>query len=518
MSRVARGAIVLAYTIVFWGALPLALFVAGQASERMLAIRPLPARPFIGATLVIAGTALLVAAIGMLWQRGRGLPVGALPPPRLVTSGPYRLCRHPIYLGFNLALAGLALALGQTGLALIVAPAFLPLWMVYARLEERGLVRRFGDAYRRYRRNVGMLPRFPWYRTAWLIGSPILRVRRIGALPRGPVAVVVNHRSYLDPFLLAASVWRALRFPTTAEVFRVPALRFLLSRASTICVRRYRVDVGAAREVRRSLADGDAVVFFVEGERSVSGAFLGCPRDVGRFVAALGVPVVPCALIGTYDVGPRFAGILRRRCVTARFGERISLAGAPDPARAITAAIAALLDDDPPPITLQGLPRARLARVLWACPRCFAEPFDVATLSCHRCGLAMMPTADGRLRAGGETLTLAEWAAPLFARARAGEPLADRALLLAEESPYGSPRPLALIGEVPCRLDGDGLVLGTLSFQMADITRVLTERADTVEFACGVSMWQFKPATSSAFRWHVAIAGCLERTRAVRPG
>lgn len=516
MSAFIRAGIVLAYVIVFWVALPLALFLAGRASEQALAIGRLDPRPVLGTTLALAGTALLVAAMRMLWKHGRGLPVGALPPPQLVTRGPYRLCRHPIYLGFNLALAGVGLVLGEAGLAVVVAPAFLPMWMLYALVEERGLVHRFPNAYRRYQKQVGFLPRFPWYRAVWLVGAPILHVRRLGELPPGPVVVALNHRCYLDPFLLAASVWRRIRFPTTAEVFRVRGLRFLLSRGRAIPVRRYRVDVIAAREVRRALADGDTVALFVEGERSVTGAFLGCPGDVGRYIAALDVPVVPCALIGNYDVGPRFAGVLRPRQVMVRFGAPIPLAGVDDPARTITAAVGALLDDDPPPVTLDGLPRATLARVLWACPRCLAEPFDLEKLACPACGLALSPTEDGRLRGGGLTQTLAEWSAPVFARARAGEVLADRALLLEEVSPYGVPEPLAELGEVDCRLTQDSLVLGDLVLPIADITRVATERADTVEVARGVAMWQFKPSGTSAFRWHMAIAGRVEGGRARR--
>ena len=44
------------------------------------------------------------------------------------------------------------------GLAFVVAPAFVPLWIVYALVEERGLRRRFGDDYDAYRREVGLLP------------------------------------------------------------------------------------------------------------------------------------------------------------------------------------------------------------------------------------------------------------------------------------------------------------------------------------------------------------------------
>ncbi len=75
---------------------------------------------------------------------------------RLVTTGPYRIVRHPAYFGFVLALPGMGLARGSvTILAFTVA---ILAWLVSRiREEEAMLVERFGDAYRDYQRRTKRL-------------------------------------------------------------------------------------------------------------------------------------------------------------------------------------------------------------------------------------------------------------------------------------------------------------------------------------------------------------------------
>lgn len=116
------------------------------------------------AGLQVAGAALLGLGLGLaVWARlalGRnwGMPMTAKDEPELVTSGPYRWIRHPIYSGLLLALIGTALAIN---LLLLVAVLLVGAYFIYsARVEERLMRAAFPAAYPRYMRATKMLVPF----------------------------------------------------------------------------------------------------------------------------------------------------------------------------------------------------------------------------------------------------------------------------------------------------------------------------------------------------------------------
>ena len=113
-----------------------------------------------------AGLGLVLFAVGLgfaIWARvniGRnwGTPMSQKDEPELVTSGPYRLVRHPIYSGVLVAGVGTAVALSW---AWLIAVALAGIYFVYsATIEERNMTEQFPDAYPVYRRSTKMLVPF----------------------------------------------------------------------------------------------------------------------------------------------------------------------------------------------------------------------------------------------------------------------------------------------------------------------------------------------------------------------
>lgn len=68
----------------------------------------------------------------------------------VATTGPYALCRHPLYLGHLLITAGFCVAGNNVWLALVVLPVFFAIFVPTMKREEEALEEKFGQAYRDY--------------------------------------------------------------------------------------------------------------------------------------------------------------------------------------------------------------------------------------------------------------------------------------------------------------------------------------------------------------------------------
>ena len=75
----------------------------------------------------------------------------------VVTTGPYRRVRHPVYLGLSLVALGEAIAFGSGPAVLAVLVAVVPSFLWRARVEEELLLQVFGEAYPLYLKRTKIL-------------------------------------------------------------------------------------------------------------------------------------------------------------------------------------------------------------------------------------------------------------------------------------------------------------------------------------------------------------------------
>lgn len=109
-----------------------------------------------GLASVLVGAIVYLTARLQLWSFRQ---TWALRTDKLLTSGIYRLLRHPQNSGWGFLLAGVAL-LGRSGAALILTGAYVVTCFVWLPVEDAFLQRRFGSSYSRYRRSTpALIPR-----------------------------------------------------------------------------------------------------------------------------------------------------------------------------------------------------------------------------------------------------------------------------------------------------------------------------------------------------------------------
>lgn len=109
-----------------------------------------------GSLLAVAGAGLVLrsrAELGRAWSLVPMADQGT----GLVTTGPYRLVRHPIYLGLAVLAMGEALAFSSWPAFLILICGIVPTFAWRARAEETLLSRAFGESYALYRKQTKMI-------------------------------------------------------------------------------------------------------------------------------------------------------------------------------------------------------------------------------------------------------------------------------------------------------------------------------------------------------------------------
>lgn len=169
----------------------------------------------------------------------------------------------------------------------------------------------------------------------WIVIGPWLRVLfrpwtdNMGVLPKdGPAILVSNHLSFSDSFFLPLVTERRITFLAKQEYFTGKGIKGLLSKMFFTGVGQVPIDRSSGRAAEaaittgvRILREGHMLGIYPEGTRTADGRLYRGKTGVARMALEAQAPVIPVAMIGTYEIQPpgRIRPSIRR--VGVRFGE-----------------------------------------------------------------------------------------------------------------------------------------------------------------------------------------------------
>ena len=120
-------------------------------------------------------------------------------------------------------------------------------------------------------------------------------------VPTGPLILAPNHASFMDHFITGAFIRRRVQFMGKSQLFK-GFMGWWYSHGGVFPVRRGHQDEETFITSFKILQRGGAVVMYCEGGRSRTGEIGQARPGIGRLALESGVPIVPVAILGSYQV------------------------------------------------------------------------------------------------------------------------------------------------------------------------------------------------------------------------
>jgi 1-acyl-sn-glycerol-3-phosphate acyltransferase len=150
-------------------------------------------------------------------------------------------------------------------------------------------------------------------------------IHRERLIEDGPVLIVCNHVSYLDPPMVGIAYRKPIWFLARKSLFRGFGA-WLYPRLNVVPVDQEGPDMTGLKNIIRLLRRGERVLLFPEGARSYDGRIAEGEAGAGLVVAKTRVPVQPVRLFGAHEAMPRGAALPRPSKIRLVVGEPIVFA------------------------------------------------------------------------------------------------------------------------------------------------------------------------------------------------
>ena len=139
----------------------------------------------------------------------------------------------------------------------------------------------------------------------------------------GPLILAMNHQSYFDPPLAGICSRRAVYYLARKTLFSIPFLGKLLPDFNVIPVDRDGNDMSALKNIIRLVRQGEGVILFPEGTRSLDGSLQRGRSGIGLIIAKTKAPVLPIRVFGAYDAFPKNSKKIHLHPITVVIGNPI---------------------------------------------------------------------------------------------------------------------------------------------------------------------------------------------------
>lgn len=159
------------------------------------------------------------------------------------------------------------------------------------------------------------------------------RVEGLEHIPkRGPLFVILNHVSFMDPFIVGTALVRGGLQPganiftvSKRELFAFAPLGWLFGTVGMFPIDREGMDARAIRTMLTHLNAGRMIAISPEGTRSPTGKLQAFQPVLAKMVIARRVPILPVGLIGAAESMPVGAKLPRPKQITVRIGAPFEL-------------------------------------------------------------------------------------------------------------------------------------------------------------------------------------------------
>ncbi len=123
---------------------------------------------------------------------------------------------------------------------------------------------------------------------------------------KGGLLVVPNHASFLDPLLVGSAITcRKTRFMAKRELFKIRPFAWFIGSLGAFPVSRGAADRLALRTIFELLAQGQSVLLFPEGTRTLDGRLGEVNRGSGFIALGGKAPILPIFIKGSYQLWPK---------------------------------------------------------------------------------------------------------------------------------------------------------------------------------------------------------------------